>query len=451
MTKENHKVEYVNQKEDTSLFDPFDTSPFITKETPNGDHLVVPINENIIRAMEILPSLKDSFRLNLWTGRKETCLNGDNWRPLVDYDYIVIKRELVNSFPFTAIRTVTSQAVIEGTDYLTKKNEYDPVLDYLKSLEWDGEERIKDLYKVFNAEENETNSLFVTSWILGLVRRLIEPGSKYDYVLVLEGAQGIGKSLFFNFLTDIFKKGDDNLNHLETTISPDNKDFYMQMVGRIVVEFTEGEIFSKASQEAIKAVITKRVDSFRMPFAKEVIDVPRRFVFAMTTNTDDYLRDDSGARRWLPIACGDKIDVMYIKENRDQIFAEAYHRLTVLKEKPPYVETKEARLEQQKRKMRYAQEDWVVNWYLDLPEERRQAGVTTTEAFDEAVVINNSFIKLDRRMEISLGNDLKRVLKLEKKQVYIDKKRYYKYLPTEKSEQLLKEIRGKSKDNLEIF
>lgn len=443
MEKKIIKTEYI-EDEDQALFDPFDVSPFITKSNEGGKITVVPITENIIRAMELLPTISKSFRLNNWTGRKETNFLSDKWRPLEDYDYILVKRELVNNYPFLAIQTASTAQIIEGIDYLTKLNQYDPVIDYLKSLEWDGVKRIDNLVNVLGAESNELNKLFINSWILGMVRRLIEPGSKYDYVLVLEGPQGIGKSTFLNFLTDIFKMGDDNLNHLETTISPDSKDFYMQMIGRIVVEFTEGEIFSKASQEAIKAVITKRVDTFRHPYGREVVDIPRRFVFAMTTNSDDYVRDDTGARRWLPIACGDKIDIFYVRENRDQIFAEAYHRITVLKEKRINVETKEAKEAQLKRKLNYAQEDWIVNWYIDLPAENIEDGISTKDVFDGPVSFNNPILKLDRRLEISIGLTLKNILKLEKRQVYVEGKRYTRYFPTEKTLRLLNDIRDES-------
>lgn len=430
------------------LFNPFDTTPFLTQiNEKTGKSVVIPNAENVIRALEILPETTNVFRLNKWTGRKETIFKSKEWRTVEDFDLLLVRKELVNSFPFMAIQMVKKGDIDDAITYLCNINVYDPVIEYLKKLKWDKVPRIENLTKVLGAEDTPVNKLFITSWILGMTRRLVEAGSKYDYVLVLEGEQGIGKSFFFHNLTDIFNKGDDNLNHLETTISPDSKDFYMQMMGKIVVEFTEGEIFSKASQEMIKGVITKRVDSFRPPFAKEVIDVPRRFVFAMTTNSDNYLKDDSGGRRWLPIACG-KIDIDYVRENRDQIYAEAYHRLYILKEPLPNVETKEAKDAQKKRKINSVNEEYILNWYMGLSDEERFEGVSLKGAFDTCIAPNNSFEKFDRRLEMFMGNVFRNILKLEKKQIHNNGQRLTSYFPSKKTEDIIKKMR--SEDEITI-
>lgn len=422
-------------------FNPYDPSPFITrKNEKTGEDIILPITENIIRAMEILPTTAGKFRMNMWTNRKETIFKSDKWRIVEDFDYLMVRKELVMSFPYMAIQGAKKADIEDGILYLCALNPYDPVLEYLKDLEWDGIPRIEEIYNALGAEKTPTTQLFLKSWILGMVKRLLEPGSKYDYVIVLEGEQGIGKSFFFHTLSDIFKLKDDNLNHLETMISPDNKDFYMQMMGKIIIEFTEGEIFSKASQEAIKGVVTKRFDTFRPPFGKEIVDVPRRFVFAMTTNSDEYLRDDSGGRRWLPIACGEKIDIKWVEENRDQIFAEAYHRLTVLKEKLPNVETEEARELQSSRKANYMQEESIINWYLGLKEMDRIEGVSTQDGFNLAVAPNNAYEKFDKRTEMIIGNIYKSMLKLERKSINRKGKRGYRYFPTKKTYEIIDKV-----------
>src|ERR1019366_5023328 len=116
-------------------------------------------------------------------------------------------------------------------------------------------------------------------------------------------------------------------------MSTDNKDFFMQFQGKLFVEFSEGETLNRTETKKMKAIITTQFDRYRPPFGRSSQDFPRRCVFAMTTNQEEYLKDETGNRRWLPVRLVKKTaDTEWLAENREQIFAEAYHRVITLKE-----------------------------------------------------------------------------------------------------------------------
>ncbi len=99
----------------------------------------------------------------------------------------------------------------------------------------------------------------------------------------------------------------------------------MQMQGRWIVEMAELDSLSRSETSRIKAFIARSTDIFRLPYARRVLEVPRRCVFAGTVNHSDYLRDETGARRFWPIACG-QVDLDALKRERDQLWAEALVR-----------------------------------------------------------------------------------------------------------------------------
>jgi predicted P-loop ATPase len=103
-----------------------------------------------------------------------------------------------------------------------------------------------------------------------------------------------------------------------------NKDFYMILEGRLLVEIAEMHSFSVGEIRRVKGIISTRVDRYRSPYASTVEDHPRQAVLACTTNEDDWNRDPTGARRFWPVKC-EAIDLAWIAANRDQLFAEAVH------------------------------------------------------------------------------------------------------------------------------
>jgi hypothetical protein len=144
---------------------------------------------------------------------------------------------------------------------------------------------------------NEWGRLLFTS----LVSRILEPGSKVDTVLILNGPQGIGKTTFFEDLGTIdkysFYKG---ITELPGT-SGDDRTFKHTLVASLVVDLGEGIVFEskKTSSDKLKAFITDRVDEYRVAYAKNNTVAKRGFILVGTTNRSDQLTDYTGSRRFL--------------------------------------------------------------------------------------------------------------------------------------------------------
>jgi predicted P-loop ATPase len=147
------------------------------------------------------------------------------------------------------------------------------------------------------------------------VARIMRPGCKYDTVPILEGSQGKGKSSAIEALfTPWFS---DDLAELGS------KDAAMQVRCAWAIEIAELASMGRPEIERVKAFITRSVDRFRPSYGRRVETVPRQSVLIGTTNTDQYLKDETGGRRFWPIRCNGKIDVEAIKRDKDQLWAEA--------------------------------------------------------------------------------------------------------------------------------
>ena len=154
------------------------------------------------------------------------------------------------------------------------------------------------------------------------VARIYEPGKKYDYVLTLVGKEGTGKSTIFNKLGGEWFS--DNFE------SPSGKEGKEQVIGVWIMEISELAGMYKADLEKIKSYITTRTDRFRPAYGKNVIEVPRQCVFFATTNNVDFLRGNTGNRRFLPISVRpefikEKVFSGFTEELRGQVWSEALH------------------------------------------------------------------------------------------------------------------------------
>jgi putative DNA primase/helicase len=145
----------------------------------------------------------------------------------------------------------------------------------------------------------------------------MQPGCKVDTLPVFEGDQGAGKSSGLRIL------GGELFTECHEQIT--SKDFYSVLMGRWLIEISEMHSFNKAEVERIKGIISNQKDRYRVPYDKHASDHPRQCVFAGTTNRDDWHSDETGGRRFWPVACG-TVDLVWLKENREQLFAEAVAR-----------------------------------------------------------------------------------------------------------------------------
>lgn len=396
-----------------------------------GKNKKYPLNtENICRILRKHLIYKNHLRYDSYRQIAERKVVGGEWRAVKDSDAIDLQTRISVLFPqFTMVsKNMCWDALIK----VTEENTYDSGADYLKSLVWDQKPRLDTwLTSVYHTPADELHAAIGANWVKGMVDRIIRPGCKFDYVLVLEGEQGIRKSSSLAMLAG-------PLGHVETTMSTDTKDFFMQFLGNAIVEFSEGETLSRTETKKLKAIITVQNDKFRPPYGRTVVDNPRRCVFAMTTNQSEYLKDETGNRRWLPVAVIGVADTDWLLANREQLLAETYHRLVVGKETTYEFPVDDIAAAQQERRIHDPNEERIMNWYFNiLSKTQRNEGITVAQVYQDA--LNGGFMSkpITRAEEMSIADVLKSSLMLERKRAMIAYVRVWRWYPTPKTEAML--------------
>lgn len=200
---------------------------------------------------------------------------------------------------------------------------FDAVREYFEKLQWDGVPRLDTwLTEYAGAVDSPYTRRVGATYLISAVARAYQPGCKVDHVLVFEGPQGFKKSTLIKTLAP-------NPDWVcDTHMEIGNKDAFMQLTGKLFVEFSELSAFRKSTKELIKNHLTSPTDNYRAPYAKRATAVPRRSVFAASTNEEFYLTDETGNRRFWPVRCGETSydRIMLLREEREQLWAEAVYR-----------------------------------------------------------------------------------------------------------------------------
>jgi putative DNA primase/helicase len=242
------------------------------------------------------------------------------WEPVVaDDDDATALRGYLETVGISVGKDDTYSAISR----VAKHNRFNPVKDRLEGLVWDGVERLSKPYcwltRYMGAAPTDINRAFGRKFLISACARIDKPGCQVDTVLIIEGDQGSRKSSSFRALCSVF--GDKYF--LDNLSDPYGKDGKMMLQGKLIVELAELEAFSKSEVRQEKSFITTRVDEFRPPFGRSVMEYPRTLVIAASTNQDEYLKDPTGARRFWPVKTGE-IDFELLTQDAEQLWAEAY-------------------------------------------------------------------------------------------------------------------------------
>ena len=202
------------------------------------------------------------------------------------------------------------------------QEKFHPIRDYLKGLKWDGKERVATLFADFlGAEDNKLNKEITKLALKAAVGRVYKPGIKYDHVTTLFGGQGIGKSMLISKLARNREWFNDSLQVVGS------KDAYELLQGSWIIELAEMAATRKADIETTKNFVTKTSDKYRPAYGRNTVDHPRQCVFFASTNEEEFLKDKTGNRRYLPITVGiykDRVRPQELTpEYVDQLWAEA--------------------------------------------------------------------------------------------------------------------------------
>jgi hypothetical protein len=212
---------------------------------------------------------------------------------------------------------VAKNLVADGMTREAARNTVSPVADYLKGLVWDGVERVSSWLTVYcGVDKSEYSSVVGKCVLISSVARMLEPGCQVDTMLILEGPQGAGKSSVIKALCGDKQYFGDNIPQLN---SKDANDYVR---GKWIIEMSELSAMSKHDVESTKSYISRSVEKFRPAYREHEITYRRQCIFIGTTNKEAYFRDETGNRRFWPVAIG-KIDVAGVVRDRDQLWAEA--------------------------------------------------------------------------------------------------------------------------------
>ncbi len=269
-----------------------------------------PANEDTVN--RILSRHPGVFWFDAFLQRAMTTLGGTAPRPLEDADYAQVLIWLQSA---VRLHRMSLRTVISGLAPYLRTHQRNCAQEWMRSLKWDGTQRLNLLLPLgFGTRDDEYNRKVGRNIMMQMVHRVMEPGCQADYMPILEGGQGKFKSTALRILGSPY--------FTESHVRIDDKDFLQQLPGKMLIEISELTGFTKSQIEAVKGIITNRVDRYRPSYGRIAADYPRQCVFAGTTNSDNWNQDVTGARRFWRVLCG-KIDHGWILENRDQMIAEA--------------------------------------------------------------------------------------------------------------------------------
>lgn len=288
---------------------------------------------------------------------------------------VEIKQLQWNSEPSTKL-------VREAIRTAAHENPYDPVVAYLNSLTPVGPDLLDEWLVEAGAEDSPLVRAIGRRLLIAMVARAYVPGCQAREMVVLEGEQNTGKSKLAKALGDA--AGDEYA--ISTLLAAGSKDATQVIVGRWVTEFAEMASVHKSDLESLKDFVSRQADTFRWSYGEDVRTYPRKGVLVGSTNDAQYLLDDTGGTRFLPVKFKGEVNVEWVRAHRDQLFARAVKAFKAgerwwfdAKLDPELV--KELRARQESRRVANPKEALV----REILSERARAGekfVTTKDVFD---------------------------------------------------------------------
>ncbi len=240
------------------------------------DHLGISVAYNVMTAQIEITGMP----------RKLSGQNANNTLPIYLRNYMKKKFE----------QKVSKSEIEDAILYIADTNRYNPVIDMLVRTAWDGKDRIEELVQILGAENDEFSILLLKKYLhqsiaLAFNDELNPFGA--DGILILKGDQGIGKSWLLKKLavsSKLFGEG--------ISLNTDNKDCVIQATSTWICELGELDSTLNRNQTQFKAFITNSVDVYRPPYGRREIHKPRRTSFCGTVNPDNFLKDNTGSRRF---------------------------------------------------------------------------------------------------------------------------------------------------------
>jgi hypothetical protein len=299
--------------------------------------------------------------------------------------------------------TIPKQAIWDGMESSAMDAAINPLQDYLRSLTWDGKQRLPTWLHTYLGAAGDEYTHAVGIWfMISAVARALRPGCKADHMLILEGTQGIGKSRAIHTLG-----GEWYLGRLPDLRDIDRAAEAIQ--GNWIVEVGELDAMRGTAEPRIKDFLTQQTDEYRAAYARKKKTMPRCCVFIGSTNEDHYLGDATGGRRFWPVRVS-SIDVDALQQDRDQLWAEAVVRFESGEQWHPTPDLATRLAEEQEA--RFQSDDWeplVAEWLRKQLDHYgwEQQQIRTVDVLQVALGIDAA--KIDKKAQMRVSGVLKRL------------------------------------------
>lgn len=271
---------------------------------------------NYICYLTQCPKYKGKLKYNGFSEQK--VFNGEE---LSDFDENEVYYNIEND-----LGIFSKQKVDMALMNVFNQNRYNPIIDYLNGVEWDGQKRVESLFiDLLDADDTPLNRYMTKTWFVAAVKSVFEPGCKFDNMIVLQGGQGIGKSSICDLIAPQYSNNI-SLNEIG------GKDLIHKLNRTWIAVVDELDAFNKKEMSKIKTFLSNTKDIERLTFAKNALTYKRHTVFIGSTNDLTFLRDNTSVveRRFWVIKCNKtsrdgKVFDMLTEEYVNQLWAEAVH------------------------------------------------------------------------------------------------------------------------------
>lgn len=265
------------------------------EQDKNGKYL--PTRQNIRLILENDPVVSKTFGWDAFSQRIAV-LKMPKWRKDLADEYWKDADDSELRYYLETTYGIDSRMKLDDeVTSVAMRNCFHHVRDYLNGLQWDGKERVETLLiDCLGAEDSKYVRVVTRKMLIAAVGRVMKPGLKFDTMVVLQGPQGVGKSMLLKELGKNWFS--DSLDAMQ------GKEAYEQLRGYWIIEVGELAALKKNEVEAAKKFITKQTDSYRVAYGHRTEDFPRQCIFVGTTNETAFLKDRTGNRRFLPVQVG---------------------------------------------------------------------------------------------------------------------------------------------------
>lgn len=354
-----------------------------------------PTTSNIMLILENDPKLKGLVGLDLFKDMP-TLLKPTPWVHSGGYEFWTDADDAgLRIYLEDVYKLEARQKISDCLSKVIQEHAFHPVKEFIEAVKWDGIERVETLFVDYLAADNNTYVRTITrKALVAAVARIYEPGIKFDYMPILCGPQGIGKSLLIKRLG--YKWTQDTIPDLK------NQKMYEALDGAWLVEMGELAVMNKADRETIKMYITKTEDTYRKAYARNISVNRRTCIFIGTTNESDFLNDTTGNRRFCPIEChqGSKFKPWNLSVDEvHQIWAEAYEMYLAGEQIMDIPKEVELVAQEEQEKVTYRDdmtgliEEWLDKplpaFYFSLSIADRQRYVRNMKDFENEYLLDN--------------------------------------------------------------